>query len=366
MSSFQINQLLSDGTLKIIHPETLAKLVKFSDGNIETYLNDVITKANTNALNITAATTIANNALNIAQGKSKAVVFDTFTEMVEFLQDTSRATKDFFNIGDNLLILQTTVPDYWISAKSEQQANYETTETFQGTSGSIGNDYGTDANPIIRYSGSVTRTIGTGYEKVVVSSISPLSAEVTSIEYDKISGSTTIRFRTMMANSNVTITLLCTKTTAQSDYGYYSIAELETRKTDLEPYQKKKLLTNITTNGVTNSEVEAVLNALNTYLKEVVDGTKKVAKSSEADSLSIPRTISLNGDASGTVSFDGSEDVAITVTLPNIVTSGAYSVVQVDSKGRVTAGGQLIEIGATGVTQPSDNLATGGLFFKEI
>ena len=94
--------------------------------------------------------------------------------------------------------------------------------------------------------------------------------------------------------------------------------------------------------------------------------SKKVAKSSEADSLSIPRAITLNGDVSGAVSFDGSEDVAITVSLPNIVTSGAYSVVQVDSKGRVTAGGQLIEIGATGVTKPSDNLATGGLFFKEI
>ncbi len=45
------------------------------------------------------------------------------------------------------------------------------------------------------------------------------------------------------------------------------------------------------------------------------------------------------------------------------VTAGTYSAVAVDSKGRVTAGNQIVEWGAKGQTEPSANLAVGGLFF---
>lgn len=41
-----------------------------------------------------------------------------------------------------------------------------------------------------------------------------------------------------------------------------------------------------------------------------------------------------------------------------------YSSVIVDKKGRVTAGGQSIEWGASGVSTPSDDLMPGGLFFE--
>ena len=52
--------------------------------------------------------------------------------------------------------------------------------------------------------------------------------------------------------------------------------------------------------------------------------------------------------------------------LPNSgVTSGTYSVVTVDAKGRATAGTQLIEWGTSGQTTPS-NLAVGGLFMQLI
>lgn len=44
----------------------------------------------------------------------------------------------------------------------------------------------------------------------------------------------------------------------------------------------------------------------------------------------------------------------------------AYSCVAVDQYGRVTAGGDIIEVGTTGQTAPSPDLAIGGIFFKEI
>lgn len=108
------------------------------------------------------------------------------------------------------------------------------------------------------------------------------------------------------------------------------------------------------------------ITTLETFKSNVLDGTVKAKKSEEADALSTPRTIALTGDATGSGSFDGSQDLSIALTLQAVGTAGTYSVVQTDSKGRVTSGGQLIEVGTTGQTTPSANLVVGGIFFKEI
>lgn len=72
-------------------------------------------------------------------------------------------------------------------------------------------------------------------------------------------------------------------------------------------------------------------------------------------------TITISGDATGSGKTD------ITLTLANSgVTAGTYSVVQVNAKGLVTAGNQLIEFGATSQTTPSSSLAVGGIFLKKI
>lgn len=55
----------------------------------------------------------------------------------------------------------------------------------------------------------------------------------------------------------------------------------------------------------------------------------------------------------------------ITLGLSNTgVTAGQYSAVNVDAKGRVTAGGKSIEWGTSGQTKPSDDLMIGGLFME--
>lgn len=84
-----------------------------------------------------------------------------------------------------------------------------------------------------------------------------------------------------------------------------------------------------------------------------------------ADKLSTARKISISGDITGETTFDGSADASIPVALkPTGVAAGVYSAVEVDEKGRVTAGSQAIEVGTAGQTTPSQNLAVGGLFFK--
>ena len=88
----------------------------------------------------------------------------------------------------------------------------------------------------------------------------------------------------------------------------------------------------------------------------------------KAKQLETARKISLSGDATGETTFDGSANKDIAVTLAaSGVTAGTYSAVSVNSKGLVTAGAQLIEVGdKTGTNAPTVNLAIGGLFFKEI
>lgn len=83
---------------------------------------------------------------------------------------------------------------------------------------------------------------------------------------------------------------------------------------------------------------------------------------SKADTaLQSNQTITLSGDASG------SGRTAITVTLASTgVASGTYTAVTVDTKGRVTNGGMIIEVGSSAQSVPSSTLAVGGLFFKQV
>lgn len=105
-------------------------------------------------------------------------------------------------------------------------------------------------------------------------------------------------------------------------------------------------------------------------------GTKTVKKAESADTattantattatsankLSSQKTLSITGDATGSVSTDFSTNPELTLTLKNSgVTAGTYSVVAVNSKGIVTAGNQIIEVG----TAASNSLAVGGLLFE--
>ena len=67
--------------------------------------------------------------------------------------------------------------------------------------------------------------------------------------------------------------------------------------------------------------------------------TSKVKASAAADQLATARAIELSGDATGSADFDGSKAINIVTTLANSgVTTGTYTKVKVDAKGRVTEG----------------------------
>ena len=61
-----------------------------------------------------------------------------------------------------------------------------------------------------------------------------------------------------------------------------------------------------------------------------------------ADKLTVARTITATGDATGSTAFDGSQNVEMALELATSgVTAGTYSKVTVDTKGRVTAGSNI-------------------------
>lgn len=79
--------------------------------------------------------------------------------------------------------------------------------------------------------------------------------------------------------------------------------------------------------------------------------------SGSAATLSTPRTISSTGDATWSVSFNGSANVSAAMTLANSgVTAGTYKSVTVDAKGRVTGGTNPTTLSGYGITdaQPID------------
>ncbi|HEY8390095.1 MAG TPA: hypothetical protein VIL26_04000 [Clostridia bacterium] len=246
----------------------------------------------------------ADSAYAIAEGRQKAGVFETVSNMTTVLKT---ADSTAYKVGDNLYIKDIDVPDYWISA---------VLETNTGT------------------------------------------------------------------------------------YGYYEISRLETAKVDLTDYQtitdSAFSTTDKTVSGAVN-EVKATADSAKSSatanafdISNIVNGTTKVPKAAAADTATSSNTANIAGkwttartidvsvgsgiksdgsaiSGTGSQSIDGSADKSISIDLGDSgITEGTYSAIEVNSKGIAIAGGQMIEIGASGQATPSASLATGGLFFKVI
>lgn len=143
-----------------------------------------------------------------------------------------------------------------------------------------------------------------------------------------------------------------------------SLALGETSSTAYAGDKGKALATRLTAVEEKATANTSNISSVGTRVTNIENGTKAAGK---ATKLANARKISIAGDATGSADFDGSADKTINLTLANSgVAAGTYSAVAVDAKGRVTAGNQIIEWGAKGQTEPSANLAVGGLFFMLI
>lgn len=94
----------------------------------------------------------------------------------------------------------------------------------------------------------------------------------------------------------------------------------------------------VTENDIAELRQEAMFKSI--YATNEKSSSGYVDSAIKADKLTTPRTITVTGDLSGVpTAFDGSKDIAITARLQETgVTSGEYTKVKVDSKGRVIQG----------------------------
>lgn len=255
---------------------------------------------------VVVAQQTANNALNIAQGKTQGYTFETFAEMTTELKS---ATSTQYKIGDSLYIKEEGVTDYWVSG---------ILSTNTGTYGYY------EITPLETQKVDLTE-----YQKKSDSTLQTSSKKIVGA-INEVNRNTDIAMQTQVLLEGKIDTVADNVTTLESNVSTLT-SQLETAQTDI-------------------ADIEA--------------GTTKAGYAIKADRLATARQITFTGAATGSYTFDGSANKSVSLTLANSgVTAGSYSAVNVNSKGLVTSGGKSIEIDSGNHT-PSANLMVGGIFLE--
>lgn len=305
---------------------------------IKGQIGEINTKNSEQDSAISTAQAKADEAYNIAQGRAKAVSFATYGDMVAALK---AAGKTDYKVGDNLFIVATDVPDYWVSAVLDNN------------------------------------TGDTGYF-----SISPLESQKVDLsEYQKKTDNS-------LNTTNKTVVGAINEVKGTADGASTKAnANEETLNKIVGGQQEVAKATNANTavnvtGQINGKAIDSIFEADGITAKKATTA----AGADQAAKLAAAKTISLTGAVNGSVSTDLSSDAAIATTLgekvvgsTNIadgavtaaklatsgVTAGTYSAVQVTDKGIVTAGAQMFEFGTeVGVVSPSSTLAIGGFYLE--
>ena len=280
---------------------TAANIGAETAGTVATHNSN--TSAHTDIRNlITAAQNKANQAYTLAEGRARAVAFDTLDSVKTNLKAASNSA---YKVGDHILIKASNTPDYWISAiltsNTGDYGYYELTAL---------------ETPKVDLSGYQTKTDSslTTTAKSVVGAIGDVKTTADSASSKATTNATSI---TNIINGTTVVAKATSATTA-------------TTATSAGKWSTARLI-GVSINSGYKSDGKTTITQTH---GQTIDGSSD-------------KTISVTLGDSG-------------------VAAGVYSAIQVNSKGIATAGGQIIEIGSASQTSPSADLATGGIFFKMI
>lgn len=348
INEVQLNGTKITPTGKKVNVQVTKATVGLSNVNNVAITQTQVDQIGTNTENITKAQEKADEAYTIAKGKTSSYTFDTYETMVAELKS---APKNKYNVGDNLYIRALNVPDYWVA---------EQLSTNTGTYGYY------DISPL-----ESDKTVLKDYQtKNLVTPINVGGTTKTTVE-------SALQAINTLAGTN--------KTDIQGLDGALGIVQENVTKilngetvvpNAAEATKAKNVDLAVTvTPDTTNGDKVSIGAGTGKKAEFNVVNAKKSATS---DKLATARKITVNVNSgkksnnttdilgTGNATFDGSADKSISVELgASGVTAGAYSAVQVNAKGIVTGGGNIVEFD-TGTGQPSTNLAVGGLFFKII
>lgn len=348
INEVQLNGTKITPTGKKVNVQVTKATVGLSNVNNVAITQTQVDQIGTNTENITKAQEKADEAYTIAKGKTSSYTFDTYETMVFELKS---APKNKYNVGDNLYIRALNVPDYWVA---------EQLSTNTGTYGYY------DISPL-----ESDKTVLKDYQtKNLVTPINVGGTTKTTVE------SALQAINTLAGTNKTEIERLdVVSGIAQENVTKILIGETVVPNAAEATKAKNVDLAVTVTPDTTNGDKVSIGAGTGKKAEFNVVNAKKSATS---DKLTTARKITVNVNSgkksnnttdilgTGNATFDGSADKSISVELgASGVTAGAYSAVQVNAKGIVTGGGNIVEFD-TGTGQPSTNLAVGGLFFKII
>lgn len=387
---------------KTIVTNKIAKLSKAAVGlgNVDNTADaNKSVKHATSADSATTATsaTTANSATKATQDASGNVITSTYatkTELQEGLAGKSQS-KTYNNyqafvtavnamnntalkVGDNVFIVTQDVPDMWVSAVNSSSATYTYTSdsaivTALGSANGLTIGYyvfrelETEKVDLTAYQTKTDNSLATA-NKTVVGAINEVKGTADSA--------------LSKANANATEISNLKNGTNGTKVKYAEHANSADKVAN--KLQIKTILGDTAINaGSFDGSAVRNINFNGSFKVESKDNDTTI---SVLDAPQVEHALTLTGtggdNVNYSVDYNGSKAVHLVfdkdfIFPPNPttgqgmvmlrstgVTKGQYSAVNVDAKGRVTAGGKSIEWGTSGQTTPSADLMTGGLFME--
>lgn len=308
-------------------------------------------------------------------GKSQSKTYNNYQAFVTAVNAMNNTT---LKVGDNVFIVTQDVPDMWVSAVNSSSATYTYTSdsaivTALGSANGLTVGYyvfrelETEKVDLTAYQTKTDNSLATA-NKTVVGAINEVKGTADSA--------------LSKANANATEISNLKNGTNGTKVKYAEHANAADKVAN-----KLQIKTTITGTPVNAGSFDgsAVRNI-------IFDGSFKVESKDNDTTISVlgapqvEHALTLSGTGGNnvdySVDYNGSKafhlafdtdfifppnptnGLGVVMLRSTGVTAGQYSAVNVDAKGRVTAGGKSIEWGTSGQTTPSGDLMTGGLFME--
>lgn len=344
------------------------------------------------ATTATSATT-ANSATKATQDASGNVITSTYATKTElqnglagksqsktynnyqaFVTAVNAMNNTALKVGDNVFIVTQYVPDMWVSAVNSSSATYTYTSDSAIVT-ALGSANGLTVGYYVFRELETEKVDLTAYQTKTDNGLNTTSKTVVGA-INEVKG--TADSALSKANANATdITNIKNGTTKVKSAEHADTADSATSAGTATTATNA---TNVTTN-INGHAITDIFESNGTTVK-------KATSAGTADKVA--HKLDFRNNAGGTsfsvASFNGEENINlmhsedfsfsthssstpkytdVVLNLLNTgVTAGQYSAVNVDAKGRVTAGGKSIEWGTSGQTTPSGDLMVGGLFME--
>ena len=304
-------------------------------------------------------------------GKSQSKTYNNYQAFVTAVNAMNNTA---LKVGDNVFIVTQDVPDMWVSAVNSSSATYTYTSDSAIVT-ALGSANGLTVGYYVFRELETEKVDLTAYQTKTDNGLNTTSKTVVGA-INEVKG--TADSALSKANANATeITNIKNGTTKVKSAEHADTAD---NATSAGTATNATNATNVTTN-INGHAITDIFESDGTTVKKATSaGTADKVKNSlviQGNSQTMKK--SYNGDTGLLLTFFGDETSgdfhtygATVGGVPEMlvhlsktgVTAGQYSAVNVDAKGRVTAGGKSIEWGTSGQTTPSGDLMVGGLFME--